>query len=132
MEDSSSLRNQKPHPFDFPLGFARGFGKTGQALSLQERRDKDEAPPSLVVEVKIRDIDVCGIPLLAKDARNGAPELVVEVKIRDIDVWGIPLLAKDARNGAPALGVEIEIRALTFVESHFSQRTREMGHPSLW
>jgi len=31
------------HPFGFPLGFARGFGKTGQAL-FAECAKKDGAP----------------------------------------------------------------------------------------
>ena len=28
-------------------------------------------------EIKIQDVDVCGVPLLAKNARNGAPSFVV-------------------------------------------------------
>jgi hypothetical protein len=27
------------HPFGFPLGFARGFGKTGQALFAKREKD---------------------------------------------------------------------------------------------
>jgi hypothetical protein len=45
------------HPFGFPLGFARGFGKTGQALFAKCAK-KDGAP---------------GIPLIAENAMSGAP-----------------------------------------------------------
>ena len=46
------------HPFGFPLGFARGFGKTGQALFAKCAK-KDGAPD-------------CGVPLIAKNAMSGA------------------------------------------------------------
>ena len=45
------------HPFGFPLGFARGFGKTGQALFAKCAK-KDGAPGR-------------GVPLIAKNAMSG-------------------------------------------------------------
>jgi hypothetical protein len=47
------------HPFGFPLGFARGFGKTGQALFAKCAKE-DGAPGR-------------GIPLIAKNTMSGAP-----------------------------------------------------------
>jgi hypothetical protein len=38
-------RAVESHPFGFPLGFARGFGKTGQALFAKCAK-KDGAPVS--------------------------------------------------------------------------------------
>src|SRR5580704_11736515 len=58
-----------------------------------------------VVGDQIPRLEVCGIPLLAKDARNGAP--VAGDQIPRLEVCGIPLLAKDARNGAPVVGDQI-------------------------
>ena len=37
---------RKEIPFDFPLGFARGFGKAGQALSHSRRAGRAAASAS--------------------------------------------------------------------------------------
>jgi len=74
-EKGGSLGLQNPmretavesHPFGFPLGFARGFGKTGQALFAKYAK-KDGAPV-------LRNGNSCGIPLIAKNAMSGAPSL---------------------------------------------------------
>ena len=41
------------HPFGFPLGFARGFGKTGQALFA--KCAKKDGAPGLFVMTKVGD-----------------------------------------------------------------------------
>ena len=38
------LQHQNPRPFSFPLGFTRGFGKTGRLCPSKGRRNKDGAP----------------------------------------------------------------------------------------
>ncbi len=82
-----AIQNENPRPFGFPLGCARGFGKTGQAGLSKNRRDKGRGARVGSVTARLKAVPV---PLrFARARRSRLHQFAGEVARDHTDNFGI-------------------------------------------